>query len=169
MYAIGEAEPALSFNVGKMPRFRFYHSYDTQDIFCHHFRIDHLVLPVFIVISRADINSGRFQMRRYYRDITERSVVLLKAKAANELSEIGVIAVIEHRIVFAAPIQLNDIIDFRVQLTLYELPCANAADLFILTKQNMAWDLPQDEQNHINSGTVIAADPIRGHPIAAIL
>ena len=77
-------------------------------------------------------------MRRDHRDVTERSIVFFKAEAANELRKVGVIAVVEHSIICAAPIQLNDIVDFRPQFALGEFPCAHTANLFLFAKKDVA-------------------------------
>ena len=77
-------------------------------------------------------------MRRDHRNVTERSIVFFKAEAANELRKIGVITVVEHGVIRAAPIHLNDIVDFRPQLALGEFPCAHTANLFLFAKKDVA-------------------------------
>lgn len=103
-----------------------------------------------IEIACADIDSRSIQMRRDHRNVTERSIVLFKAEAANELRKIGVITVVEHGVIRAAPIQLNDIVDLRPQLALGEFPRAHTADLFLFTKKDMAPTLAHQQQDHIH-------------------
>lgn len=88
-----------------------------------------------IEIAYADIHSRSIQVRCDHRDVTERSMVLFKAEAANKLRKVGVITVVEHGVIRAAPIQLNDIVDLRPQLALGEFPRAHTADLFLFTKR----------------------------------
>ena len=110
------------------------HSRKSEDILAHGIGVDHLMEAVLVEIACADIDSRSIQMRRDHRDVTERSIVFFKAEAANELRKVGVIAVVEHSIICAAPIQFNDIVDLRPQLALGEFPCAHTADLFLFAK-----------------------------------
>lgn len=84
------------------------HSHKPEDVFAHCIGVDHLMEAVLVEIACADIDSRSIQMRRDHRDVTERSIVFFKAEAANELRKIGVIAVVEHSIICAAPIQFNE-------------------------------------------------------------
>ena len=85
------------------------------------------------------------QIRRDHRDVAERSIVFLKAEAADELRKVGVITAVEHSIIRAAPIQLNDIVDLRPQLALGKFPRAHAADFFLFTKKNVATELTHQQ------------------------
>lgn len=114
------------------------HRRKSEDVFAHGIGVDHLMEAMLIEIACADIDSRSIQMRRDHRDVAERAGVLLETEAANELRKIGVIAVVEHRIICAAPLQLNDIVDLRPQLALGEFPRANTTDLFLFTKKDVA-------------------------------
>ena len=114
------------------------HRRKSEDVFAHGVGVDHLMEAMLVEIACADIDSRSIQMRRDHRNVTERSIVLFKAEAANELRKIGVITVVEHGVIRAAPIQLNDIVDLRPQLALGEFPRAHTADLFLFTKKDMA-------------------------------
>ena len=114
------------------------HRRKAEDVFAHGIGVDHLMEAMLIEIACADIDSRSIQMRRDHRDVTERSIVFFKAEAANELRKVGVIAVVEHSIICAAPIQLNDIVDFRPQFALSEFPCTHTTDLFLFTKKDVA-------------------------------
>ena len=137
------------------------HRRKSEDILAHGIGVDHLMEAVLVEIACADIDSRSIQIRRDHRDVAERSIVFLKAEAADELRKVGVITAVEHSIIRAAPIQLNDIVDLRPQLALGKFPRAHAADFFLFTKKNVATELNTRSKGAQEMGRQVAQKAIR--------
>ena len=118
---------------------------------------------------RADVYCRRVERRSNHRNIAEGSVVFLKAEAENKVGKLGIVAMVEHRVITPASVHFNDEIDFGLEFGCNKLVGTSAAALLVLAKQHVALEVPNQLHNHIHSATVIASDALRRHYVPHIL
>ena len=115
------------------------------------------------VVTAADIDCRRFQIRCNVRYITARAIGCLEPKRGNEVFKLGVIATVKHGIIAAPTVKFYDVVYLRPQRASCEFLCTYTADFFVLAEQHMAFCCAQDLQNHPDATAIIAADPLRRH------
>lgn len=116
-----------------------------------------------VIITAADINCRRIQVRGKVRNITAGAGGLLKAKAAYKICEVGIVTVIENSIIGATAVHFHNIMNRWDNAAFGKFPGADTASLFIFTKENMAGSLLYNFKNHTDTTPVISANSFRRH------
>ena len=96
------------------------------------------------VVTAADIDCRRFQIRCNVRYITARAIGRLESERGNEVFKLGVIAALKYGIIAAPAVKLYDVVYLRLQRASCEFLCTYAADFFVLTEQHMTVCCTQD-------------------------
>ena len=91
------------------------------------------------VVTAADIDCRRFQIRRNIGYITARAAGCLESERGDKVLKLRVITEVKHSIIAAPAVKLYDVVYLRPQRTSCEFLCPYTADFLVLTEQYMTF------------------------------